>query len=174
LATGVPSLVNEQRIFECCGDSLKIGLCAGILSATMLMSALPAFAGLGQEVSSVQADQSHMQGSLRTTQTQNYTVHEIRSAAGIVVREYVSASGRVFAVAWQGPWLPDMRQTLAAYFDQYEQAAQTQLNSHAGRRPLLIQQPGLVVQSGGHMRAFAGRAYIPEMMPQAVNAEEIQ
>jgi DNA-binding IclR family transcriptional regulator len=140
----------------------------------MLTMALPAFAGLGQDVSSVQADQLHMQGSLRITQSQAYTVHEIRSATGTVVREYVSASGKVFAVAWQGPWLPDMRQVLATYFDQYQQAARTQFNSNAGRRPLLIQQPGLVVQSGGHMRSFAGRAYIPEMLPQAVSVEEIR
>jgi hypothetical protein len=166
--------VNEQRLLRRRRGSEKIGLCAGILAATILMIALPAFAGLGQDVSSVQADQLHMQGSLRTTQSQAYTVHEIRSATGVVVREYVSASGKVFAVAWQGPWLPDMRQVLATYFEQYQQAAQTQLNSHAGRRPLLIQQPGLVVQSGGHMRSFAGRAYVPAMMPQAVSAEEIR
>ena len=80
----------------------------------------------------------------------------------------------MFAVAWQGPWPPDMRQLLAAYFVEYQQALQSQTNSRAGRRPLTIQQPGLVVQSGGHMRSFAGRAYIPQMLPQGVSAEEIR
>lgn len=78
-----------------------------------------------------------MLGSLRSTQTQAYAVHEIQAATGTVVREYVSGSGKVFAVAWQGPWPPDMRQILAGYFDQYERAARTQVSSRAGRRPLM-------------------------------------
>ena len=60
----------------------------------------------------MQADRAHMQGSLRTTQTETFTLHQIPAPTGIVVREYVSASGKVFAVAWHGPWPPDMRQIL--------------------------------------------------------------
>jgi hypothetical protein len=162
------------RIFRRYLSFAKLSLWAGLLSATMLVIALPAFAGLGEAASSVQADQAHMQGSLRTTQTEACTVHEINSPTGTVVREYVSTSGKVFAVAWQGPWPPDMRQILAGYFEQYQQAVQAQASTRAGRRPLLIEQPGLVVQSGGHMRSFAGRAYIPEMLPQGVSKEEIR
>ena len=69
------------------------------ISATMLMIALPAFAGLGENVGSVLADQAHMQGTLRTAQSESYTLHEITAASGVVVREYVSAAtGKVFAV----------------------------------------------------------------------------
>lgn len=115
-----------------------------------------------------------MQGALRTTQGQAYTLHEIQAPTGTVVREYVSSSGKVFAVAWKGPWPPDMRQILANYFTQYQQAAQAKVNLHAGRSPLTISQPGFIVQSGGHMRSFSGRAYIPEMLPQGVSAEAIR
>lgn len=141
---------------------------------SLALTALPAFAGLGQDVSSVESDRAHMQGALRITQAQAYAVHEIQSPAGTVVREYVSASGKVFAVAWQGPWPPDMRQILAEYFEQYQSAARVQQSARSGRRPLMIQQPGLVVQSGGHMRSFAGRAYVPDMLPQGVDAEKLQ
>ncbi len=134
----------------------------------------PAFGGLGDDASSVQVDQLHFRGSLRTTHSDGYTVHEIESGNGIIVREYVSPSGKVFAVAWQGPWLPDMRQLLSTYFQQYQQAQQQQMNSHTGRKPLAIRQPGLVLQSGGHMRAFKGRAYIPDLLPAGVTPEEIQ
>jgi hypothetical protein len=141
----------------------------------MLMISIPAFAGLGENVSSVLADQAHMQGSLRTTPSAGYTVHEITAASGVVVREYVSpATGKIFAVAWQGSWPPDMRQVLADYFAQYQQAAQAQANSYAGRKPLLINQAGLVVESGGHMRSFTGRAYIPDMLPEGVKTEAIR
>lgn len=147
---------------------------ATILFSTLLLIPLPAFAGLGEDVSSVQADQAHMQGALRTTQTQSYTVHEIQAATGTVVREYVSSSGKVFGVAWQGPWPPDMRQILANYFEAYRQAAQAQASAHGGRRPLVIEQSGLVVRSGGHMRWFAGQAYLPQMLPPGLAAEAIR
>ncbi len=166
--------MNKRLSFlsHCC--DAKLSLWAAILSTILLMIDLPAFAGLGDDISSVQTDQAHMQGSLRTTQAESFTVHEIVAPTGIVVREYVSPSGKVFAVAWHGPWPPDMRQILSSYFEQYMKAAQAQLNSRAGRRPLMIEQPGLVVQSGGHMRWFAGRAYIPEMLPQDVSAEAVR
>jgi hypothetical protein len=140
---------------------------------TLLTATLPAFAALGEAASSVQVDQAHMQGVLRVTQTQAYTVHAIQAATGTVVREYVSSSGKVFAVAWQGPWPPDMRQILAGFFEPYQQAVRAQTHFR-GRQPLRIEQPGFVVHSGGHMRSFAGHAYIPEMLPQGVTPEEIR
>jgi hypothetical protein len=137
--------------------------------------AVPAFAGLGEDASSVQADQAHMLGTLKTTQTETYTVTEIQAPTGIVVREYVSpTSGKVFGVAWQGAWPPDMRQVLASYFTQYRQAVQAPANSRAGRHPMMIVLPGLVVESGGHMRSFVGRAYVPGSVPQGVSAEAIR
>jgi Protein of unknown function (DUF2844) len=169
--------VNAPKIFQCRAGSAELLQGAAILLAMtmmIMMTAAPAFAGLGQDVSSVPADQVQMKGTLRSTQTQAYTVHEIRAATGTVVREFVSPSGKVFGVAWQGPWPPNMRQILATYFEQYQRAAQAQVNSRPGRRPLLLEQPGLVVQSGGHMRSFAGRAYVPDMLPSEVSAEAIR
>jgi hypothetical protein len=152
-----------------------------LLAAAMLaifLPAFPAWAALGGGVATVQADQIHMQGSLRRTASTFYTVHEIQSASGIVVREYVASvgesAGTVFAVAWQGPWPPDMHQLLGNYFDQYVQAAKAQSAARVGRRPLMIDEPGLVVQIGGHPRAFTGRAYVPGMLPAGVRAEEIR
>jgi hypothetical protein len=147
---------------------------AAVLSASFLFLSFPAFAGLGQDVSSVDADQAHMQGARQMTQTAAYTVHEIKAPTGVVVREYVSASGTVFGVAWQGPWPPDMRQILADYFETYRQATAAEVSSHAGRRPLVVEQPEVVIQSGGHMRSFAGRAYVPALLPKGVSAETIR
>ncbi|MGA8270855.1 MAG: DUF2844 domain-containing protein [Candidatus Sulfotelmatobacter sp.] len=142
------------------------------------IASLPAWAALGGDISTVQADQVHMRGSLRTTVAAAYTVHEIQGASGVVVREYVSTSGtsagKVFAIAWQGPWPPDMRQLLGSYFDPYIQAARARSGPGMARRPLTIQQPGLVVQVGGHPRSFIGRAYIPDQLPSNVTTEEIR
>jgi Protein of unknown function (DUF2844) len=169
--------VNAPKIVQCRAGSAELLQGAAIVLAIMMMIMMtdpPAFAGLGQDVSSVPADQVQLKGTLRSTQTPAYTVHEIRAATGTVVREFVSPSGKVFGVAWQGPWPPNMRQILATYFEQYQQAAQAQMNSRPGRRPLMLEQPGLVVQSGGHMRSFAGRAYVPDMLPPEVSAEVIR
>ena len=125
-------------------------------------------------MTSVEADRAKMQGSLRTSSSDLYTVHEIRTSTGVAVREYASPAGKVFAVAWQGPFLPDLHQLLGAYFDQYTQAAQAQRALRHGRGPLLIQQPGLVVQSAGHLRAFLGKAYLPQMLPAGLHAEDIR
>ena len=145
-----------------------------IAAALLIAAATPAWASLGGDAASVQADQVHMQGSRRTMVAKSYTVHEIQAATGTVVREFVSPEGKVFGVAWEGPWPPDMRQVLGSYFDQFVQAARSRGGARMGRRPLVINQPGLVVQTGGHMRAFAGRAYVPEMLPSGVGAENIQ
>ena len=161
----------KPRMFSRPWKIVSIGI---IVAISTFAASVQAFAALGEDAGSVQADTARMQGSLRTTQSQAFTVHEITAATGTTVREFASPSGKIFAVAWQGPWLPNMRQLLSSYFTQYEQALQSSGPAHAGRRPLLIDQPGLVVQSGGHMRSFSGRAYIPQMMPQGVRAEDIR
>jgi uncharacterized protein DUF2844 len=132
---------------------------------------LSAQAALGGGAASVQADQIQLNGSLRTATTGDYTLYEIQLPSGSMVREFVSLSDVVFAVAWEGPSLPDLRQFLGSHFEQYVEAARTQ---GGGPGPRVIQQPGLVVNVGGHMRAFSGKAYIPQMLPQGLSPEQIQ
>jgi len=155
-------------------SSIKSWALAAGTVLVILVAALPVWASLGGDASSVQTDQLRMQGTRQTTTTQSYTVYEIRAATGTVVREYASSTGTVFAIAWHGPWPPDMRQLLGSYFEQYAQAAKAQNGPRMGRRPLMIEQAGLVVERGGHPRAFSGRAYVLDMLPRGVRAEDIQ
>jgi hypothetical protein len=134
----------------------------------------PLLASLGGDTTSVQADQEKMQGSRLTTSNDSFTVHEIQASTGIAVKEYVSPAGKVFAVTWHGPAHPDLRQLLGTYFDQYSQEVQAQRANRHGHGPLLIQLPGLVVQSTGHPRSFLGRAYVPQMLPAGVRAEDLR
>lgn len=144
-----------------------------MLAAWALVFSLPGFSVLGDDVSSVQADRVRLNATMHVVQGQGYAVHELRTATGTVVREYASPSGKVFAVAWKGPVFPDMRQLLGSYFEEFQKAAQAQ-NQRGGHGPLTIQQPGLVVELGGHMRSFTGRAYLPDEMPRDVRNEEIR
>src|SRR5580698_5630048 len=97
-----------------------------IIVFLMLGLPLPAIASLGAYEGSVQNDQVSMRARVRTNNTGAYTIHELKSPLGTVVREYVSPGGRVFAVSWQGPFLPDMKQILGRYFGQYSVAAKEQ------------------------------------------------
>ena len=147
-----------------------------MLGASLVLSAfsLPALAALGGDLNSVQQDKAHMKASLQVKQMDAYAVHEIKDTHGMVVREYVSPTGKVFGVAWQGPFMPDLHQVLGSYLQQFSAAVQADHAKRPGRHPLNINQPGLVVETSGHMRAYYGRAYLPEMVPQAVNAGEIR
>ena len=131
----------------------------------------PAFAALGGDATSVQADLVRMKGALRITSSAGFTVHEITTPYGTVVREYLTPADKVFAVSWHGPVIPDLRQMLGGYYGQYEQAASA---PHlGGHRHLAIEQPGLVVQSSGRMRAFYGRAWAPDLLPQNFSVSAI-
>ena len=140
------------------------------ITAIALTISHAVIAALGGDVASVVADQAHINGKLIVSQAQKYVVHEIQAPSGSLVREFVAPAGAVFAVAWTGPTMPDLRQVLGSYFDRYVAAvAQRRM-----RGPVLIEQPGLVVQSSGHMRAFTGKAYVPDAVPSGVSIEEIR
>jgi len=145
-----------------------------IAAVAMAASALPAFASLGGDVASVESDRARMAASVRIAQPSgNYSIHEIQSPEGTIVSEYVSAAGRVFAVTWRGQFMPQMQQILGSYFAEYSAALQAQPHRY-GRHPLNIQRPDLVVQTGGQVRNYFGRAYLPGIMPQGVSADAIR
>jgi hypothetical protein len=133
---------------------------------------VPAFATLGEDVSSVQSDQARMKAAIRVLPGQAYSVHEMRESSGTVVREFVSPAGAVFGVTWQGSFAPDLRQLLGTHFEEYVQAAQAPANRRG--RGLHIETDDMVFESGGHMRFITGRAYLPTKMPQGVRADEIR
>jgi hypothetical protein len=103
----------------------------------------------------------------------SYTVRTTEIGNGNVVREYISASGDVFGLAWSGPQMPDLNNLLGSYFPQYVAGV---ANAHKlrGRGPGIVQDSGLVVYSGGHMGAFSGQAYLPQALPAGVSAADIQ
>ncbi len=138
------------------------------------VTSLPARAALGGNLNSVEQDKIQMKATVQVRQSDAYAVHEIKAPHGTVVREYVSPAGTVFGVAWQGPFMPDLHQVLGSYLPQYSAAVQEEHAKRPGRHPLNINQPGLVIETSGHMRAYYGRVYVPELVPQSVNAGEIR
>lgn len=144
---------------------------AGGLAAALLAPGL-ALAALGQDGSSVESDRVQLKAQRNITQSSGYSVHELTLPGGTKVREYLSPNQQIFAVAWNGPSIPDLQQLLGAHFARYQSAAARA--ARGLRRPVVLQEPDLVIQSNGHARAFSGVAYLPQQMPSGVSAEQIR
>jgi Protein of unknown function (DUF2844) len=144
-----------------------------VLAAALLIrvASLPALASLGAGADSIASDGLKIKGTVRVSSKDAYTVHEIQTPSGTLVREYLTPDGKVFAVAWRGPTVPDLAQILGDYFKQYSGAPRTHPADH---KHFAIVQPDFVLQSSGRMRAFQGRAYIPGLVPHDVAVTEIQ
>ncbi len=127
-------------------------------------------AGLGQTEATVGSDAEQLNGSIKSTERSNYRIHEILLPSGTLVREYSTSGGTVFAVAWSGPAIPDLRQTLGRYFESYTTAARA---PHVGHHHLQIRRNDFVMESNGHMRAFAGNAYLPQVIPDGFSPTEL-
>jgi hypothetical protein len=165
---------SRARRYGLRSQGTLLGLTLTFTFVFILAYSLPARAALGGDKISVLADQGQMQGTRKQMTVNSCTVQEIRADNGTVVREYQGADGNVFAVAWHGRFMPDMRQILGGYYDQYAQARQSQNGIRGGRHPIMINQPGLVVQIGGHPGWFIGKAYIPEKLPEGLKTGDIQ
>jgi hypothetical protein len=154
--------------------ALALALGAAVLAGAALA---PAQAGLGQTLSSVQADRVSMKGQLRggSKAGPGFTVQQITAASGTLVREYVSPSGVVFAVSWDGPAMPNLQQLLGTYFTQFQSAVKRQRASGArpGHDHLQVRGPSLVVHTGGHMRQLFGMAYVPSLVPANVSVSDL-
>jgi Protein of unknown function (DUF2844) len=136
---------------------------------------LPASASLGGDVASVSRDQAHLNATEQGAVTvAGNTTHELRLPGGTLVREYVSATGVVFAVTWRGPFRPDLHQLLGLYFGMFQRAAQAARSPRTTRGPLAIETPQLVVHMDGHPRAFFGRAYVPSLVPSSFSVSDLQ
>ena len=153
---------------------MKTILLITFASLAMLVVPSSAKASLGGDINSVQADRAVLRGTLKSTPEANYSVQQIRMPNGVTVREYVSPSGSVFGVSWQGPTRPNLPQVLGAYFSTFTKAISPKMRFQLVRGPVRIQANGLVVEMSGHMRWYVGRAYVQQMIPAGVRQEEIR
>src|SRR5512141_3145214 len=144
---------------------LLLALCTGCL----LLFREPAFCSLGDDVASVTSDQAHLKSSIRVLVMNSYSIHEMRTPVGTTIRQFVSPSGTVFAVAWQG-FSPDLQQLLGSHFEEYVAASQPA----ARGRGVHIETGDLVVETGGHMRFVVGHAFLRSKLPQGVNADDLR
>jgi len=145
-------------------------------SAPFLSALLLAYAGVSHAALGGLPEQFNAEGTTVASSVSaagpNYVARDTTFAAGTHVREYVSGSGVVFAVTWDGPVLPDLKALLGKYFD--TMVAESARMPRAGRSHLAINVPEVVINSGGHMRAFEGSAWIPAEFPAGFTADDVR
>lgn len=158
---------------------IKILMCG--LALAGLTASYSASAALGGYSDSINQDRINIKATKAITrpvqhQTPSgdlYSVQELITPTGTSVRQYVRSDGKVFAVTWSGPTVPDLRQLLGPYFAEYATVERDskQPRTHAHR---VLKHDDLVVRSRGHMRAFSGKAYLLSMMPNGVVVDDLQ
>jgi Protein of unknown function (DUF2844) len=60
----------------------------------------------------------------RPTAAPLYQSHETQLPNGTLVREFATLQGLVFAVTWQGPTLPNLRELLGQYFSNFSKTVE--------------------------------------------------
>ncbi|MDF0606453.1 DUF2844 domain-containing protein [Neisseriaceae bacterium TC5R-5] len=148
---------------------MKKNICGlGVLFAVVLTS--NAQASLGQYIAP-NGETIRSFSVLKTVEMAGYSIQESQDAAGMLIREFVSSEGIVFAVSWRGKTIPNMQRLLGEYFPVY---AQAQRNNRAGLNMLQGVQSGLEVSSGGRMGAFYGVAYVSGLLPAGLTMDQFQ
>jgi hypothetical protein len=153
-----------------------------LVSLSIAVWGSPAMATLGEilpDASSTAAAtstaaSSGKQAVLRrsVTKSQLYSVVESQLENGTAIKEFTNADGRVFAVSWSGPILPDLQGLLGSHFSAFDAGAKKAHRPGSLGAPLNIEQDKLVVRSNGRMRHFFGHAYAPDLIPSGVNIDE--
>ena len=150
--------------------AMLIGL---VVSVAVFAFAHQSQATLGEHARSVESDRAVLSAETAViTPGDGYTVHEMASSA-VALREYVTPSGVIFAVAWNGLSTPDLDQILGSYAGEYQAALQGS-ERQKGNRHLQVKSQNIKVERWGHMRALHGRAYIPALIPPGVSADVIK
>jgi hypothetical protein len=146
--------------------------CLGRILLILLLACAPAWAALGQPEASIGADGQFLHGQIHQELHEGFRVQRISDPSGTQIREYVSPGGLVFGVSWQGPFVPSMQQLLGNYFPYLQQFAKERTERRGG--PSVIQKEDFVFTSGGHMRSYRGRAFLPGLLPPGLTAEVVQ
>lgn len=138
-----------------------LALGVGLVVAAGVVAA-PAQAALGGKSASVETDRQHLKARMSRSVAAGFTTQDLTTDDGTVTREYISSAGTVFAVTWNGPMRPDLKQVFGAYYDRFQAA---NANRGPGRRALRADLLDFVVRSGGHSGDFWGFAYLPLETP---------
>ena len=126
--------------------------------ATLLLPCV-SHAELGGNTASILSEQKEFSSQLSNSQQSGITVYTQTLPSGIIIQEYLSNDGTIFAVTWTGAALPNLQALLGNYFKDYLAAIKQ------SRGVISSNSDSLVIQSAGMMGAFQGFALLPKQAP---------
>jgi Protein of unknown function (DUF2844) len=129
-----------------------------LVLATLLLPSI-SHAELGGNAASILSEQKEFSSQLSNLQQSGVTVYTQTLPSGIIIQEYLSGNGTIFAVTWTGAALPNLQALLGNYFKDYLAAIKQ------SRGVISINSDSLVIQSAGMMGAFQGFALLPKQAP---------
>ena len=168
--------MTEEKLISMKKKLLVLFFCFDLLM--VVFSGPPrARAALGESVDSIESDRrivsaEKVTSKATSTAYANYTVYQLKYD-GTSVREYVSTSGIVFGIAWNGLIHPDLTPLLGSYAGEFQEALGRTVRKY-GERHLQVKAAHVIVQKWGHMRNLQGRAYAPDLIPAGVTVDEIR
>jgi len=145
-----------------------------VLGAALITLAPQAHAELGGKAASVDNDgvRLHARINRQVAASAHVTQHDLTLGDGTVTRQFTNSAGTVFAVSWNGPMRPNLRQLFGSYYPRLQSAAAKTARLHA-RVAFTANDADFVVRSGGHPGAFWGYAVLPGQVPSDFDASRL-
>jgi hypothetical protein len=130
------------------------------------------FAAIGLDAIDNLHDSSKVAASVKTTNNyeNGYVLQEYTEISGSQIREYRNLLGQVFAVAWSGPVLPDLKKLISEKYIVDSILVGPQLSN----RVISKKMGSLVVKSQGRMRFFKGYAYDLNILPSQFDLRSLE
>ena len=142
--------------------------------ASVLVSAMSApcasHAELGGTATSTRATGGAVVHSL---QNGPFQVRTMTDEGGTTINEYSSSAGRIFAYTWQGPTMPDLQTLLGNFYESWRDGATSYRTPVSSLHSTRVTRSDVVVESGGMMRSYVGRAWLPGALPAGVSADDL-
>lgn len=135
-----------------------------------LWIAAPAHAALGDIAAPVAGATTHaLAGG-------NASVVSYMDAGGTTISEYVAAAnGKIFAYTWQGPTMPNLQTLLGPYAAAYRSGVAAEVAAQRGDlHAARVDRPDVVVETGGQMRSYLGRAWLPAALPAGMSEGDLR
>lgn len=149
----------------------RVARLAGLawLSASVWLTT-PAHAALGDSATPIAG------ASTNTIAGGAARVFSYVDAGGTTINEYVAAANdTIFAYSWQGPTMPNLRTLLGRHDASYRNGAAAALATQRGDlHAARVEQSDVVVETGGQMRSYVGRAWLPAALPAGVSEGDLQ
>ncbi|RQH07752.1 DUF2844 domain-containing protein [Paraburkholderia dinghuensis] len=97
-------------------------------------------------------------------------------AGGTTINEYIAPTNdEIFAYSWEGPTMPNLQTLLGRHYASYRSGAAAALAAQPGNlHNARVNQTGVIVETGGQMRSYVGRAWLPAALPAGVNEGDLR